>query len=78
MTYRRKPQVVTADRFAKCNQPWPNGVCICSNDGFWGLHVHTQDGPKHIPDGAWVIRNLEGVYDVLTEEDFQSLYEPMP
>lgn len=78
MMFRRRPQVVAAEQFTKGKQPWPNGVCICTNHGHWGLHVHTNDEIKHVGDQMWVVRDLEGKLDCLTHEDFEALYEPMP
>jgi hypothetical protein len=78
MTFRRKPQVITAQLFMKDKQPWPDGVCICANDGFWGLHVHTPEGTRHLTDHMWVLRDLEGNFTCMGPEDFENIYEPMP
>ncbi len=76
MMFRRKPQVVTAEQFKKENQPWPNGVCICTNDGHWGLHVHTPEGTRHLTDRMWVLRDLEGNFTAMDQADFENLYDP--
>jgi hypothetical protein len=74
--YERKPQIIEAEEFTG-NQPWPNGVCLCTDNGFWGLHVHGDDGLKHVSKGCWVIKLPTGTYDCLSSEDFNALYRPL-
>ncbi len=78
MLFRRKPQVVHAELFTKDKQPWPDGVCICTSNGYWGLHVHTPEGCKHLIDRAWVLKDLEGNFTCMEAEEFETLFEPMP
>ena len=63
MRYRKRPVVVTAERFWENLRPWPVGVCTCPTDPE-GPHVHTMHANQavRLEEGDWVVAELDGVH----------------
>lgn len=71
MKFRKKQEVIEAEKFEVEKTPWPDGVVLHA-----GRHgVFTLSGFLHIADGDWVITNPDGDKRPHTGELFEEIYE---
>jgi hypothetical protein len=86
--YRRKPIVVTAERYLPDEGQVPEDVCrghcvqwggdIPSTTFHDGTpHVHTLDGLPPIFPGDWLVSHARGPWYVVGPTDFADTYEPL-
>ena len=71
--YVRRPEPVTAERFVKDREPWPEYV-EQGNDGVF--RMLTPSGPFVVKSGNWIITHENGVMVSMTDDMFQMIYEP--
>lgn len=77
MKYRRKPAVVTAERFGGFYvTPYPAGVEVDQEAGP-RCYVTIASGQKlYLENGDWVITDADGNRWVCESDAFTKLYEP--
>lgn len=76
--YRKKPVVITAQRFNPHATPWPSAVrpwVECApHDMSWG-YIDTLEGIMHVFAGDWIITGVAGEVYPCKDAIFRATYE---
>lgn len=70
--FRKKPIVITADRFFPGERPWPEGV-VTTRGGAWA--IETLEGSMEVKPGDWIIIGVEGERYPCKPTIFAATYE---
>jgi hypothetical protein len=79
--YRKKPVVITAQRFNPQAEIWPDavhsweGAEVVPRDMSWG-YIHTLEGKMSVQAGDWIITGIAGEVYNCKDEIFRASYEP--
>jgi hypothetical protein len=86
-THQLRPLAVEARQFSAKTDAvelaaWCGGEYLNSPDGFEDVIYLPTKGARqvwtHVPRGSWILKDPDGDLTVLTNERFETMYEPIP